>query len=45
MLMRPGIDLPAKFYAGSDLNGKVRERIRTFAERFIFTGLPSASRF
>ena len=45
MLMMAGIDLLAKFYAGSDVNGKVGERIRTFAERFIFTGLPSASRF
>lgn len=45
MVIMAGIDLLAKFYAGSDENGGVGSRIRTFAREFVFTGLPSAQLF
>lgn len=45
MVIMAGIDLLAKFHAGSDDQGKVGTRIRTFAKEFIFAGLPSADRF
>jgi hypothetical protein len=45
MVIMAGIDLLAKFHAGSDEQGQVGTRIRTFARDFIFDGLPSAERF
>jgi hypothetical protein len=45
MVIMAGIDLLAKFYAGSDENGGVGPRIRTFAREFVFTGLSSAQLF
>jgi hypothetical protein len=45
MVIMAGIDLLAKFYAGSDENGGVGSRIRTFAREFVFADLPSAQLF
>jgi hypothetical protein len=45
MVVMAGIDLLAKFYAGSDDNGKVGDRIRTFASAFLFAGNPRADEF
>ena len=45
MVIAAGIDLLGKFYAGSDKSGGpggVGDRIVEFAERFMFTGQPSA---
>jgi hypothetical protein len=45
MVIMAGIDLLAKFHAGSDENGGVGPRIRAFATEFVFTGLLSAQLF
>ncbi len=47
MVIAAGIDLLGKFYAGSDKSrpGEVGDRIIEFAERFVFTGQPSAHDF
>ena len=44
-LIAAGIDLLARFYAGSDRSGKVADRIIQFAKQFVFTGQPSAQTF
>lgn len=38
MVIVSAVDLLAKFYAGSDKQGKVGNRIQTFAKRFLFAG-------
>lgn len=45
MGLMAGLDLLAKLYDGSDEQGRVGQRIRAFAERFIFAGMPSAKLF
>jgi hypothetical protein len=40
MVILAGIDLLAKFYAGSDATDQVGQRIVRFAERFSFSGQP-----
>jgi hypothetical protein len=43
MVIASGIDLLAKFYAGSDKKGEVGDRFIEFAETFVFMGHTSAS--
>ena len=45
MVMLSAVDLLAKFYAGSDEIGGVGDRIKKFAEDFIFAGMPEATRY
>jgi hypothetical protein len=48
MVIAAGVDLLGKFYAGSDKSGGkggVGDRIVEFAEKFVFTGSPSAREF
>jgi hypothetical protein len=45
MVIFAGIDLLAKFYAGSDAQGEVRQRFRRFAIDFLFRGTSSAELF
>jgi hypothetical protein len=48
MVIAAGVDLLGKFYAGSDKSGGkggVGDRIVEFAEKFVFTGKPSAREF
>jgi hypothetical protein len=45
MVIMAGIDLLAKFYAGSDQQTGVGQRIRRFCRDFIFSGDPSADEF
>ena len=44
MVLMAGIDLLAKFCAGSDEPRKAGERIMKFCERFLFNGLKQAAR-
>ncbi len=45
MVLMAGIDLLAKFFAGSDRQGKVGERVKAFSKRYVFENLPSADEF
>jgi hypothetical protein len=45
MVIMSGIDLLAKFRAGSDENGEVGQRIKAFSKEYIFRDLPSAELF
>jgi hypothetical protein len=45
MVIMAGIDLLAKFYAGSDQPGEVGARFTAFASRFIFPAHPEATTF
>jgi hypothetical protein len=44
MVAMAGVDLLAKFWAGSDELGKVGDRIRGFAERYMFTNAKDPKR-